>query len=235
MNATNDDTKAFPSQSQCEDDGSSVEHCEHEREHIENVLMNRFDYFIVFFGVAIAGAAATDSHVIRALVLGVAAAISIPIAMTLSRAQTKLDLAFEHLISRYPKHPAAICNNEANKVGSSKRGLVGRTIPQLCTAFLIGGAGLSAGLAIRGESITPGLVSCCPHRSHVCARCTDRCADCLHKDASHESCPPTLSGSPAAPQLQVPTSPVHPDRHEPVRPTDGDQMPHFPVETPHER
>lgn len=111
-------------------------HVEAERAHIETVLMQRFNYFIVLFGVVIAGAANVQGHVVRALLLATAAIVCCLIALTLGRAQDKLDSVFEQL-KAYKWHPAAVADVDANKRGPSRRGLVGRTIPWACVVVLI--------------------------------------------------------------------------------------------------
>jgi len=130
-----------------------VRHCETERAHIETVLMQRFNYFIVFFGIVLVGAGNIRDHFMRAVLLTLACTVCWMIALTLSRAQDKLDAVFEEL-RPYDWHPAIVSDIVANRRGPSRRALIGRTIPWTCVVVLA--------VAIL-VSLPLGICSCGPH------------------------------------------------------------------------
>lgn len=120
---------------------------ENERVHVETVLMQRFNFLIVFFGVVIVGAANVHDHIMRGILLGVSTLICFMIAQTLWRSQDKLDAVFDSMVAKFPTHPIKTSNDAANKIGSSKRYLVGRCVPWTCVVVLFAGAVASFWLA----------------------------------------------------------------------------------------
>lgn len=68
-----------------------------ERAFMENLLCSRFNIFLVFFALVVAAAVSTSEEAHFKIVLSLGAAISVPFALTIARAQAKLDVALEHL------------------------------------------------------------------------------------------------------------------------------------------
>lgn len=108
-----------------------------ERAFIENLLSQRFNFFMVFFTVVIAGAVSAKSQVHLQILLGIGAAIGFLLSSTLGRSQEKLDLILKHLFED-KSHPATIINRRA-KAWGSRRGLIGIWIPRICSALLLVG------------------------------------------------------------------------------------------------
>jgi hypothetical protein len=84
-----------------------------ERAFMGNLLGQRFNFFLVFFSLVIAGALNTKSMLHLQIVLGIGSTICWLILPTLLRAQQKLDLSLEELFKN-PTHPATVLNSLAN-------------------------------------------------------------------------------------------------------------------------
>ena len=108
-----------------------------ERAFIENLLCTRFNFFLVFFSLVVAGAVATTDSTHFKIVVCLGAVISVPFAMTIARAQAKLDIALDQLFKR-DGHPTKILNDLCP--GVSMRKWIGYWIPCLCCAALVLGA-----------------------------------------------------------------------------------------------
>lgn len=115
-----------------------------EREFIENLLCQRFNFFVVFFGLIVAGALATRSEILFCAILWIGAFVSLLLATTLFRAQIKLDFILEGFFKNSRGHPATIvhegCKDEW--LGSVRK-VIGYGIPSLCTVLLFVGAFLA--------------------------------------------------------------------------------------------
>jgi glucan phosphoethanolaminetransferase (alkaline phosphatase superfamily) len=121
-----------------------------EREFIENLLSERFNFFLVFFSLVIAGVLSASAvwHLWTVLVFGTL--ICFLLALTLFRAQQKLDVILA-ILSEDKQHPAKISDDLAQKpevrakvpflvrwsIAGSRRRLIGYWIPLLCVLFLI--------------------------------------------------------------------------------------------------
>lgn len=105
-----------------------------ERRHIETVLIERFNFFIVFLGVILTGAVTTQSQSARFGMLLIGLCVCLPISWTLWRAQRKFDFAFQQIEDKYPNHPAIISSKKIG--GRSVRWLIGKGIPQACNLIL---------------------------------------------------------------------------------------------------
>jgi len=104
-----------------------------ERAFMENLVCSRFNFFLVFFALVVAAAVSTSDGVHFNIVLGLGAAISVPFALTIARAQAKLDLALKHLFAT-DGHPAKLLNEQC--CGPSMRKWIGYWIPLACCAAL---------------------------------------------------------------------------------------------------
>jgi len=112
-----------------------------ERVFIENLLNQRFNFFLVVFSVVLAGSINSKAQLQMQIILSIGAIITCLLSTVLGRSQEKLDLVLADLFSD-PSHPAAIINKRA-KEGGRRRRLVGKWIPRLCCAILIIGAVLA--------------------------------------------------------------------------------------------
>ncbi len=111
-----------------------------ERAFMEKLLCSRFNFFLVFFALVVAAALSTSDQSHFRIVLTLGAAISIPLALTIARAQKKLDIALDGpdgLFSR-DGHPAKILNDQCG--GQSMRKWIGYWIPLACCVVLCLGA-----------------------------------------------------------------------------------------------
>ncbi|MBN2179653.1 MAG: hypothetical protein JW743_09530 [Deltaproteobacteria bacterium] len=109
-----------------------------ERAFMENLLCSRFNFFLVFFALVIAAAVST-SHVLHfKIVLTLGAALSIPFALTIARAQAKLNIALDDHLLKTEGHPAKILNDKC--CGPSVRRWIGYWIPMACCVTLVVGA-----------------------------------------------------------------------------------------------
>ena len=109
-----------------------------ERAFMENLLCSRFNFFLVFFTLVIAAAVSTSDAGHFKIVLTLGAAISIPFALTIARAQKKLDIALDDHLFKTEGHPAKILNEACR--GPSMRRWVGYWIPLACCFALVVGA-----------------------------------------------------------------------------------------------
>ena len=112
-----------------------------ERVFIENLLNQRFSFFLVVFSLVLAGAINSKAQLQLQIVLTLGAIITTLFAAVLGRSQEKLDLILNDLFSD-SSHPAAIIDSRANKEGSRRR-LIGFWIPRICCVVLIAGAALA--------------------------------------------------------------------------------------------
>lgn len=169
-----------PQQSHSSSDGSPTHdsHAAHahtcllclteERTHIETVVIQRFNYLIVFFGVILVGSLNVQDQLQKAIVLLVSSLITFLIGMTIERAHVKLRFVMDRLYS-IPNHPASQANRHANLVSGSRQGLVGVWIPAICAVAL---------LVLGILALVKSFDSCCsqcspPPRSNSCSN--ERC------------------------------------------------------------
>lgn len=109
-----------------------------EREFIENLLSQRFNFFLVFYSIIIAGLVTVKNEIYVQIILMLGAIIITLLASVLKRSQQKLDLILEELF-KDEKHPAKISDDLAGS-GGSRRKLIGIWIPAICYLTLIIGA-----------------------------------------------------------------------------------------------
>ena len=109
-----------------------------ERAFIENLLNQRFSFFLVVFSLVLAGGINSKAQLHLELVLTLGALVTTLFALVLARSQEKLDLILDDLTSD-STHPAAVIDKRAKPGGSGRR-LIGIWIPRLCCLVLIVGA-----------------------------------------------------------------------------------------------
>ena len=107
-----------------------------ERDYMENLLNQRFNFLIVFFSIVIAGAVSSNCDIHYTIILIIGAVISCLITLTIWRCQRKLDLIMEALPET---HPAKLIDTRAGQRGSVRR-IIGYIIPTLCSLILTTGA-----------------------------------------------------------------------------------------------
>lgn len=121
-----------------------------ERQFIENLLCQRFDFLLLFYSLVVAGAFQTNSQLNFAVAFTVGAAICSLLAVSIFRTHNKLDLVLEKIESIDKDHPSAFTEREGKKRAATKpftwlirgsgRHLVGYWIPGLCAGSLIAAA-----------------------------------------------------------------------------------------------
>lgn len=124
-----------------------------ERVFIENLLNQRFNFFLVVFSLVLAGAINSKIQLHLQIVLTLGAVVTTLFAAVIGRSQEKLDLILTDLFSD-PSHPAAIIDKRAKKGGSQRR-LIGIWIPRICCGLLITGAALAWFCVLRVPKIAP--------------------------------------------------------------------------------
>lgn len=114
-----------------------------ERAFLENLLGQRFNFFLVFFGFVLNGSMNSKTQFYFSTILVIGAFVCWALALTLRRSQQKLDLILEDLFSD-PTHPATIINVRCNDKGSKgRRRIIGYLIPTVCCIVLTVGAALA--------------------------------------------------------------------------------------------
>ncbi len=105
-----------------------------ERVFVENLLVQRFNFFLIFFSIVVTGSLSTESSLNFKIILFLGAIICWLLSVTIIRAQTKFDLIFDELL-KDDKHPISIIDKRCPKKGSARR-LIGYIIPILCASTL---------------------------------------------------------------------------------------------------
>jgi len=124
-----------------------------ERKFIENLLCQRFNFFIVFYSIIIAGSLTSKSQTHLVVILTLGSVILTFFATTLFRVQHKLDLILTEIFE-IPTHPATEIKNLAENTetmpwyarfiaSGSRRKFIGYIIPAFCVFSLILGAVLA--------------------------------------------------------------------------------------------
>jgi hypothetical protein len=110
-----------------------------ERAFIENLLSQRFNYFILFYSIIVAGFVSTNNIIYCQIILTLGAVITFLFARVLRRSQQKLDLILGYLF-KDDLHPAKIIDDRAIGCIGSKRKIIGIVIPTICYLTLSIGA-----------------------------------------------------------------------------------------------
>jgi len=133
-----------------------------EREFTENLLNQRFNFFLVFFSLVVVGALSANSQESAKAVLWLGLLVSLLLALTIFRVQVKFDLLFKELPDDHPaktvdkKSPVWLWQNEPDGgrrgLGSTRR-IIGYVIPILCVIALV--AMLSGKLPVLSKQQSP--------------------------------------------------------------------------------
>jgi hypothetical protein len=105
-----------------------------ERAFLETLLGQRFNFFLVFFGLVVAGALNAKTQFYFQAILYLGTFICWCLACTLARSQQKLDLIIKEL-SRDSTHPVRIIDDRCGWIPSMRR-MIGYVIPPVCCAAL---------------------------------------------------------------------------------------------------
>jgi len=108
-----------------------------ERAFTENLLSQRFNYFLVFYSITVAGFINAKNPIFAQIIITIGGLIIFLLALVLKRSQRKLDLILEDLF-KDNSHPAKIVDMQAGK-GSARR-IIGIWIPTICYLSLVIGA-----------------------------------------------------------------------------------------------
>lgn len=106
-----------------------------ERVFIEQLLNQRFNFFLILFSVTVAGAVNVRSQALLIGVLAIGLVIEALLALVLARSQKKLDLILNEL-KKDKYHPMSVIDGMAGSTGSKRR-LIGIWIPRLCCTLLL--------------------------------------------------------------------------------------------------
>lgn len=121
-------------------------HTSHERAHMETLLNQRFNFFLVTFALIVAGAMNSKAQLYLCIVMVVGFLICTALAVTLWRAQNKLD---ELLDSLDADHPCSVIDE--NVGGQSVRWLIGKGIPGFVCIILFVGMILSCAGVLKTQ------------------------------------------------------------------------------------
>jgi len=108
-----------------------------ERQLTENLVGLRFNFFIVFFSVLLAGAIDAKTQLDMQLVLSIGSLISSIFTMALLRTSRRLDIIL-NILKRDSTHPYTIVSQRIG--GQSVRRILWRMLPTICTALVCIGA-----------------------------------------------------------------------------------------------
>lgn len=109
-----------------------------ERAFIENLLCQRFNFFLIFFSIVVAGAIAVAPFNMptSCVILAIGNVICWLLRSALNRSQEKLDIILDQILPEaHPDHPAIKVDKRSRK-GGTRRRLIGETIPLICCWFL---------------------------------------------------------------------------------------------------
>lgn len=105
-----------------------------ERAFVETLLNQRFNFYMVFFSLVIAGTLNARGQFHLQMITSIGAFVAVLLAMPIMRADKKLALIMNDLKTD-PSHPVKIIDDLAGPAWSKRR-IVGRWIPVLCSACL---------------------------------------------------------------------------------------------------
>jgi hypothetical protein len=122
-----------------------------ERELMENLLCQRFNFFLVLFALFILSATTCRDDTTSGVILAMGFLLCLMVWMTVYRAHVELHWIMQERIYKTEKHPAKIVNDEIKRRGLlslfSVSRWIGVVIPAVCCVILIGGAlGLFCGV-----------------------------------------------------------------------------------------
>ena len=108
----------------------------------DTLLGQRFNFFIVFFSLVIAGAINAKTQQQLQLILAIGSVICILLALVVARTHTKLNITLA-ILSADPTHPFTIVDKNTRAGSKNWINDIGLWIPRLCCAMLVVGLFLS--------------------------------------------------------------------------------------------
>ncbi len=109
-----------------------------EREHMENLVNQRFNIFLVFFALFVGAVLQAETSLIKSALLAFGFIVASLLLAAIQRAQFKFDIILK-LLELDSSHPYTLVNELANGVSStrakSRRRLIA-LVPELCTYAL---------------------------------------------------------------------------------------------------
>lgn len=123
--------KHNPIDASSRDMSSPVWDMSQERAFIENLLNQRFNFFLIFFSITMAGFVNTDNWLVGQTILTLGSVILILIARAIEKSEQKLDLIVGDLCKDI-SHPIRIINDATGGNFESRRRLIGIIIPRIC-------------------------------------------------------------------------------------------------------
>jgi len=126
-------TKHEPIKASERDRLSPVWDMSQERMFIENLLCQRFNYFLIFFSITVAGFGGAKNSIYGEVILVLGSIIIYLFSEVLHWNQKKLNAILDDLY-KDDSHPAKIIDDI---VGHSRRKIIGVIIPQICAGVLI--------------------------------------------------------------------------------------------------
>ena len=130
-----------------------------ERAFLENLLGQRANFLLIFFGITLAGGVnARDVPTVQNSIFILGAMISFLLTLAIGRTQKKLDIII-NLLKQDPIHPIAVIDAIAGP-GGSKRRIIGYALPWLCTVALAAAVVLSSlGIIRSNDHAAPALAT----------------------------------------------------------------------------
>jgi hypothetical protein len=123
-----------------------------ERAFMETLLNQRFNFFLLFYSLSIAGFVNSKGAYLSLVILVAGSIVLTMLACVLYRTQKKLDACLEEL-SKEPNHPFKLIDDAVGS-GGSRRQLIGIWIPIFCCFSLITAIVVYLGFLIcRPESL----------------------------------------------------------------------------------
>ena len=117
-----------------------------ERAFIENLLCQRFNFFIVIFSLVIAGAASANTQTKLSAILSIGFVLCFLVALTIYRIYVKLIWLLKEL-HQFKGHPVGASSKGIKQLRMPKlfrvNWIIGWCIPALCSLILLVGATLS--------------------------------------------------------------------------------------------
>ncbi len=122
-----------------------------EREFMENLLCQRFNFFLVLFALCVLTATTCRDDTTSGVILATGFLVCLMVWMPIYRAHVKHHWIMQERIYKTEDHPAKIVNDETKRRGLLSRFSVSRwmgvAIPAVCCGILLGGAlGLFLGI-----------------------------------------------------------------------------------------
>jgi hypothetical protein len=111
-----------------------------ERQFMETILYQRFNFFLIFFSLIIAGSINSKDQCQLCIVLTIGTVVCWLIAGTLWRSQRKLNIALGELFKN-TSHPARIIRDIGG--GFPALNIIGYCLPVICSVILTTGAVLA--------------------------------------------------------------------------------------------